>query len=165
MCKEEAATLTEMQAQLAVLKSRHEAAKAGIEKAERERDRIEQARELAGGNLELLVRVKQGQDEMESDTVVTDYSNALLIPRSHVETTNSEIVGLGGERVAILTKTKDFKKLINFQKWEQEYLTMQAANAEEHYTDLHMLRVTKELQTLIKGGEFAQKQKKELEKV
>jgi hypothetical protein len=30
---------------------------------------------------------------------------------------------------------------------------------------LHMLRVTKELQTLIKGGEFTQKQKKELEKV
>jgi len=42
---------------------------------------------------------------------------------------------------------------------------VQAVSAEEHHTDLHMLRVTKELQAIIKGGDFAIKQKKELEKV
>ena len=41
----------------------------------------------------------------------------------------------------------------------------QASHEEEHYTDLHMLRVTKELQTFIKGGDVSQKQKEELEKV
>ena len=164
-CRHQAAVLLEMQSHLQVLKVRYDAAKAAVEKAELDREKLLQSRELAGANLELLIRVKQGQDEMESDTVVTDYSDALLIPRTSVETINSEIVKLGTERVSVLNKTKDFKKQINLQKWEQEFLTMQAGNQEEHYTDLHMLRVTKELQTLIKGGEFAQKQKKELEKV
>ena len=35
---------------------------------------------------------------------------------------------------------------------------------EEHYTDLHMLRVTKTLQEFIKGGDMMEKNKKDLEK-
>jgi hypothetical protein len=165
MIRDETAKFTEMNSQHLVLRGRMDAARAAVEKAEMDRERLLQARELAGANLELLIRVKQGQDEMESDTVVTDYSDAVVIPRSIVESVNGDIVKLGTERVSILTKMKDFKKLINFQKWEEEFLHMQARSQEEHYTDLHMLRVTKELQTLIKGGEFAAKQKKELEKV
>ncbi len=78
--------------------------------------------------MELLVRVKQGQDEMDMNAVVTDYSSALLIPRTHVESTNLEIVKLGTERVSVLTKTKDFKKQINLQRWEKEFLAMQVRN-------------------------------------
>jgi len=50
-------------------------------------------------------------------------------------------------------------------KWEHEYLRMQSAHEEEHYTDLHMLRVTKELQTFIKGGDVSQKHKEDLDKL
>ena len=41
----------------------------------------------------------------------------------------------------------------------QKYLAYKAENLEEHYTDLHMLRVTKELQTLIKGGDSGEASK------
>ena len=84
-----------------------------------------QAREHAGGNLELLIKVKQGQDEMETETVVTDYSDSLLVPRAIVENANAGIFKGGGERVAALNKIKEFRKLINFQQWEQEYLALQ----------------------------------------
>jgi hypothetical protein len=72
-----------------------------------------------------MVRLKQGQDEMESDAVVTDYSSSVLISRNLVESTNAEIVALGQEKVSVLTKIKEFRKSINFMKWEHEFLQMQ----------------------------------------
>ncbi len=84
-----------------------------------------QVRELANANLELLIKLKQGCDEMESDSVVTDYSDAALIPRAMVDSANSDILKQGSEKVGTLTKIKDFRKSINVMKWEHEYLRMQ----------------------------------------
>ncbi len=84
-----------------------------------------QVRELANANLELLAKLKQGCDEMESDSVVTDYSDAALIPRALVDAANTDILRQGSEKVGILTKIKDFRKSINVMKWEHEYLRMQ----------------------------------------
>ena len=78
--------------------------------------------------------------------VVTDYSDALLIQRSQVEKLNDEIRTAGKEKIGVLTKIKDFNKQINYMHWEHEYMETYIANLEEHYTDLHMLRVTKDLQ-------------------
>jgi len=115
-------------------------------------------------NLEVLVAVKQGQDEIVQDPVTTDYSDAMLVDRSVVEVTNEAITKLGKEKVAILTKIKNFRKNINFMLWEHKFLEETASNLDEHYTDLHMLRVTKSLQSFIKGGDTANKQKVEIEK-
>merc|ERR1711990_303052 len=115
-------------------------------------------------NLEVLVAVKQGQDEIVQDPVTTNYSDAMLMNRSVVEVTNEAIVKLGKEKVAILTKIKNFRKNINFMVWEHSFLEQTANNLDEHYTDLHMTRVTKSLQSFIKGGDAANKQKVEIEK-
>ena len=44
-------------------------------------------------------------------------------------------------------------------------MAAKARDEDEHYTDLHMLRVTKELQELIKGGDIAQRQRRDFERV
>jgi len=57
---------------------------------------------LSGEDVEVLVKLRQGQDEVEQDAVVTDYSGAMLISVAIVEKVNTSIKELGGEQVKIL---------------------------------------------------------------
>lgn len=115
-------------------------------------------------DVELLTILKQGQDESVKSPIVTDYSACVLTDRGIVESLNGEIRSAGSDKVGVLTKIKEFRKRINFMIWEKSYSAYKAENLEEHYTDLHMLRVTKELQTLIKGGDAADSSKTTLDK-
>ncbi|CAK4694164.1 hypothetical protein LEN26_007550 [Aphanomyces euteiches] len=119
---------------------------------------------LNSENHPILIKIKQGQDEASGDDVVElgeETESALLICRSSVEKLNSTILVHGNEQVSILTKIKNFRKNINLMEWEHEYLEMQKRNMEDHYTDLQLLRVTKNLQELITTGDATQKQKQE----
>ena len=49
-------------------------------------------------------------------------------------------------------------------KWETNYLKMMEMNLEEKYLDLHMLRVTKDLQSFLKGGANVDRHKADYEK-
>ena len=53
--------------------------------------------------------LKQGQDEVEQDAVVTDYGGAMLVPVGVIDEVNTEIT-LGGEQVKILNKIKNFRR-------------------------------------------------------
>merc|ERR1712151_79209 len=48
---------------------------------------------------------------------------------------------------------KVFRKKLNLIQWEYRMLQMQTTDLEERTKDVHMLRVTKGLQSLLKGGE------------
>eukprot|EP00957_Ditylum_brightwellii_P173897 13238731-Ditylum_brightwellii.AAC.1 len=102
-------------------------------------------------NPEFLVHVKQGQDEIEKELVATDYSNAVFVPIDIIEKTNSEIRSLGDERETVLNKTKDFRKIINFMKWNHELLELQENDAKEQYKDWQLLRVTNQLKLVLDG--------------
>ena len=106
---------------------------------------------LAERNIDLLVRLKQGQDEVEQEAVVTDYSDAVLIPVGIVHGVNNEIRRLGAEQTKVLIKIKHFRKSINYMDWENQYMQEQAHDLEEYYTDLQLLHVTKNLQSIMKG--------------
>jgi len=103
-------------------------------------------------NIDMMVRLRQGQDEVEQQAVVTDYTNAVLIPVSIVHAINQEIQRLGAEQAKVLLKIKHFRKSINLMDWENQYMEMQARDLEEYYTDLQLLHVTKDLQSAIKGN-------------
>jgi len=153
-----------MQDQAVALESQEKGLEDQISDLEKERSSIAERIEFYDINLEVLVAVKQGQDEIAQDPVTTDYSDAMLVDRDVVKVTNEAIRKLGKEKVAILTKIKNFRKNINFMLWEHKFLEETANNLDEHYTDLHMLRVTKSLQSFIKDGDTANKQKAEIEK-
>jgi len=104
-------------------------------------------------DIEMLFKLKQGQVEVPQAAVVTDYSDAIVIDQEVVESRNRRIQELGQEKVGILETTKEFRKKLNFIQWEHKMLAMQTTDLEERTKDVHMLRVTKELQSLLKGGE------------
>ncbi|KAL3911053.1 MAG: hypothetical protein SGPRY_008838 [Prymnesium sp.] len=107
-------------------------------------------------NLELPFKLKQGQIEVEEAAVVTDFSDALLIHRSQmlsqVKTLNDQIRALGAEKVQILTEVRNFRKLIVMLQWENKRADMEAIDLVERTKEFQLLRVTKDLQSKIRGG-------------
>jgi hypothetical protein len=109
----------------------------------------------------LLVHIKQGQDETSGEDIFSSSQDALLVSRSSVESLNEVILLHGKEQVGILGKIKNFRKNINLMEWEHTSLELQMKDMEERYTDIQLLRVTKELQDLFHNGDTSEKQKKE----
>lgn len=109
--------------------------------------------EVSENNTEVLIRVRQGQDELEQEAVVTEYCDAVLLPVETISIINKEIRRLGTEQVKILHKIKHFRKSINFMEWENRYMKEQSHDLEEYYTDLQLLHVTKNLQSVMKGDQ------------
>merc|ERR1712099_74315 len=98
-------------------------------------------------------KLKQGQVEVPQAAVVTDYSDAVVIDQEVVESRNRRILELGKSKVSTLDTTKVFRKKLGLLQWEHRMLAMQTLDLEERTKDVHMLRVTKGLQSLLKGGE------------
>merc|ERR1719203_739729 len=104
-------------------------------------------------DIEILFKLKQGQVEVPQAAVVTDYSGAVVIDTEVVESRNRRILELGKEKVGTLDTIKEFRKKLSLIQWEYKMLQMQTTDLEERTKDVHMLRVTKGLQSLLKGGE------------
>lgn len=103
-------------------------------------------------NLEVLVCLKQGQDEVDKDAVVTEYGEAVLVPTSVVDKYNVRIKELGREKVGVLSRIKKYRRKINLTEWNSKHLMMETQHMEEYFTDLQLLRVTRELQQVIRDG-------------
>ncbi|OLQ07002.1 putative ribosome biogenesis protein RLP24 [Symbiodinium microadriaticum] len=148
-----AAVLNEMGGFLGHLERECMEAKAENDRLERE---LREHKALMGRELydiEILFKLKQGQVEVPQAAVVTDYSDAIVIDQEVVESRNRRITELGKDKVHILTKIKEFRKSLSTLDWEHEMLALQTTDLEERTKDVHMLRVTKDLQSLLKGGE------------
>lgn len=122
-------------------------------------------------NSPLLVHIKQGQDEsstsagsINADDLIryAAPADALLVARASVESLNDVIQLHGKDQVGILGKIKNFRKNINVMEWEHTLLQMQTRDMEERYTDIQLLRVTKDLQELFHTGDTSEKQKREI---
>ncbi|KAG1711481.1 hypothetical protein DVH05_008733 [Phytophthora capsici] len=127
-------------------------------KQERERESLSQRRMELTESAPLLVRIKQGQDETP---VGGGGDDALLVARTSVEALNDVIQLHGKDQVGILGRIKDFRKNINVMEWEHALLELQARDMDERYTDIQLLRVTKDLQELFHTGDTSHKQKRE----
>ena len=110
-------------------------------------------------DLDIVVCLRQGQDEVDKDAAVTDYSSALLLPTEVLGKFNSRIKELGREKIGILTKTKQFRRKINIYEWEAKHKGMEAKHYEMYLTDLQLFRVTRELQKIIRDGADASQTK------
>lgn len=101
---------------------------------------------LADSDLEVLVYLVQGQDEVEVSRVpnMVVYNNASLIPINVIHELNERIRDKNNEKLSILSKIRNFRKKINVTEWEAKYLDMKAISLSDDLTDLQLLRVTKD---------------------
>ena len=129
-----------------------EAARVKIEDLYQELNEFREERLKLAANLEKLFRLKQGQVEVEQEAVVTDYADAVLLNRTIIEALNKKIRELGGDKVKVLEEVKDQRKAIHLLDWENQKFHMQGEDLQQKMRDFQLLRVTKSLQELIKGG-------------
>jgi len=141
----------EMQSQLKQLQDEESMLSKKISMLELEKDELNAKMFLGERNLEILVKLKQGQDEVEPEAVVTEYADAVMVPTDIINLKNADILKAGREKVKVLSKIKNFRKSITLMQWQKNYLQDQVKDLEEYFTDLQLLRVTKDLQSIIKG--------------
>ena len=70
-------------------------------------------------NLEMMLKLKQGQIEVEQAPVTTRYDDAVLIESRIVESFNAEIRSLSKDKAGILEEIKETKKQIAKKMWER----------------------------------------------
>ena len=104
-------------------------------------------------DLEIPLNLKQGQVENDLSTIHVDMSDAFLIDRKVVEEVNEIITRHGEAKTEVLVAIKDFKKGIYELQWENKKLQMEAEDLIEKTKELQLLRVTKNLQSILKHGE------------
>uniref|UniRef100_A0A7S3D8R0 Cilia- and flagella-associated protein 43 n=1 Tax=Palpitomonas bilix TaxID=652834 RepID=A0A7S3D8R0_9EUKA len=126
---------------------------AKYDEAFRELSRFREARLRGWKNLPLLFELKQGQVEVKGSGVVTDLRDAVMVQRGVVTELNSGVVQLGNEKVDIMKETKTFRRDIHMVNWEIQGLELKADEVAQNTKYIQLLRVTKGLQELLKGGE------------
>jgi len=147
------AVLQEMSGLLAHLQQERDEAQADYDRLQLELTEHRHLMDRELFDIEILFKLKQGQVEVPQPAVVTDYSDAVVIDKEVVQSRNRRILHLGKEKVGTLDTTKEFRKKLNLIHWEHKMLSSQTVDLEERTKDVHMLRVTKGLQSLLKGGE------------
>jgi len=144
--------LAEMNQYLQMLVDEDEKMRLEVEELSAELKMRREAQLYDTWDIELPFKLKQGQIEVEEAAVVTDFGDAMLIHKSAVQKLNIEIKKLGGEKVDILKEIRDFRRGIVMLQWENERSEMQAVDLIEQTKEFQLLRVTKDLQHMIRGG-------------
>ncbi|KAF4726077.1 WD repeat domain 96, partial [Perkinsus olseni] len=99
---------------------------------------------------EVAIMVRQGLLNLPEAPVATDCSDAIVVPAEEaIEIRNRHIISLAKEKLAVLHKIKEFRKKLNLVEWEQAVLTLEREDLEERSRDIQMMRVTKDLQTVL----------------
>lgn len=149
--KTQTALFNEMKKQVDALLEQEAGLASEMASLEAEKDALTSKVKLADRNLEMLVWLKQGQNELQQEAMVTDWSEGLLIPTTRVSKCNDTIKALGADKVQILHRIKKFRKSINYMEWEHSYMETQIKNLNEYFIDLQLLKVTKSIQAIMKG--------------
>lgn len=157
--------LADMTRQLAILQSQDDRYQAEFKRLSALQTQLGSRRLPLLLDTECMVRIKQGQVEVEEAPVVTDLKDCVMIERGIVESINSEIANRGHEKVDILRDITRQRTHINMRKWQQSKLDLEHEEAIDLTTTLQLLRVTKNLQSLIKMGGHDQQKAAELKRL
>lgn len=121
--------------------------------------KLQEERELDAYNFVMLLDLKQGQVEVDMDQLLDETFDAAMMEGSQISQLNSIIEGLGGQKVEMMAETKSFRNQIHGVSWHNEMLDFKAMEVTENIKYVQLLWVTKDLQSVIKGGADDRKQK------
>lgn len=144
---------SEMQAIAQTIVEDSESVKANLERVSNELNQFIESKFRSTYNLEHVFELKQGQNEFPQAAVVTDYSDAILLHRNQIIKINESIKVLGGLKVDALKGMKEYRKGIHALEWENKLLDFQAEDVVLRNRDIQLLRVTKQMQEYLRGGD------------
>jgi len=142
---------SDMKKQSDAIQAKDATIEAGVATLQAQIEKLEDKLNLSDRNLEVMIKIKQGQNELLQQSVVTDFSNGVLVNQGCVMDLNNRIKALGAEKVRVLHKIKNFRKSINYMQWEENFMQAKQRDLEEFYTDLQLMRVEKKTLAIMKG--------------
>jgi predicted nucleic acid-binding Zn-ribbon protein len=87
-------------------------------------------------NFEVVVYLRQGQNEVPQQPVATDYKDAIFINKDIVEDQNGQIVKRGDKKVDLLDKIAEFKTGLKKVKYQKQKLDLEIKDFEERAKDV-----------------------------
>jgi hypothetical protein len=133
------------------------------------------ARELGQNDVELLLRLKMGQDEVSANNAdctphvlggaaEVEWQHAIFTPADVVEAVNGDVRKLGLVKVGVLEDIKAFRKGLLYQKWEARYRQARADDEHEFHRDLQLMRAVGPVREFIMGVNIALKARTEVDR-
>ena len=113
---------SDMKKQSDAIQAKDATIEAGVATLQAQIEKLEDKLNLSDRNLEVMIKIKQGQNELLQQSVVTDFSNGVLVNQGCVMDLNNRIKALGAEKVRVLHKIKNFRKSINYMQWEENFM-------------------------------------------
>ena len=159
MVKKKAAELMELNARLEELSLLHKEAAELCDSLTDDLQKLYTEREMQAYNLALLLDIKQGQVEVDVEQLLDENFDAALMEVSHVSKLNAMITRLGSEKVDMMTEQKSVSNKIHGLNWHNNMLDFKALEVTENIKYVQLLFVTKDLQSVIKGGADDRKQR------
>ncbi|KAK2962741.1 putative cilia- and flagella-associated protein 43 [Blattamonas nauphoetae] len=125
----------------------------------RQQLRVSEQTRYADIDLVVLVRLLQGQVEVPPQPCLTSYGDALVIDRQEILNLNHRLRQQAQHALQLLKHAGTINKSIHWRKWDIEATKMAIEDEANTITDFHMLRVTKELQEIVRTGEDTRSKK------
>ncbi|XP_059215696.1 cilia- and flagella-associated protein 43 isoform X2 [Centropristis striata] len=144
--KLKALTLAEMNAFLHKRKDEENAAQREIKNLSDGLESLHKEKNIFLTDIMVQVLLKQGQVEVSTTDLTTDYTDSVLHQRSVVEDLNREIRTRGEQKIASMVECKDFRKGIIQQQWEHRMMEMQIEDLNNQARNIQMLRLSEDQQ-------------------
>eukprot|EP00899_Mesostigma_viride_P000674 jgi/Mesvir1/10607/Mv08936-RA.1 len=148
-----AAAIGEMSRHLAWQSAEEEANQTHLEKLMSEVNALRRDRWRRRFNVVYPIRIKQAHVEVPLPGATDVPDDGVLLRLSVVMDANDVIHKHGAQKLELMGAIKDFKKGIYECEWLNKKLAMDEKDAQERFRELQLLRVTKNLQTIIKDGD------------
>jgi hypothetical protein len=115
-------------------------------------------------DLLLLFRLLQGQVEIPPQPCITSFADAVLLNRKEILDLNSKLRAQTMQSVNLLKVIGTVNKSMHWRKWEAEATDMAIEDEKYQISEFHILRVSKDLQDMVRTGDDS-KHKKEVEQL
>ena len=97
-------------------------------------------------NIEIQIRMKQGLVEIPQEIPVPNLSEAILIPKSIIESRNKDIKKQGEKKIKAMEDIKEIKMNVKKAEYDLNLKNLIIKETELKTKEVQMLRVTKEMQ-------------------
>lgn len=100
-------------------------------------------------NIEIQIRMKQGFVEIPQEIPVPNLSEAILIPKTIIESRNKEIKKQGERKIQAMEDIKEIKMSVKKAEYDINLKNLIIRETELKTKEVQMLRVTKEMQVAL----------------
>lgn len=100
-------------------------------------------------NIDLVVQLEQARIEVPQSAFITDYTDAIFIPKLEIKANNEKIREKGNDKVEKMKGEIRIKKDMEVKDWELESIQLGNELVSKKCEMIKMMRVTKTIQNIL----------------